>query len=74
MARQRQDFEAALLAARQRAEEAQRLQADGERFTRAVADLIPSMVAFWGRDLRRRCANAAMSAANRTGCGGVRML
>jgi PAS domain S-box-containing protein len=59
VARQRQEFEAALLEARNRAEESQRLQAESERFTREVADLIPSVVAYLDLDLRCRFVNKA---------------
>jgi PAS domain S-box-containing protein len=56
-ARQREQFEAALLAARRSAEESLQRQAQSERFTRSVTDAIPGLVAFWDRDLRCRFAN-----------------
>ncbi|OYV00743.1 MAG: hypothetical protein CFE45_07830, partial [Burkholderiales bacterium PBB5] len=58
-ARQRQEFEAALVDARRRAEESLRLQSESERFSRSVADSIPGLVAFWDRNLRCRFANKA---------------
>ena len=59
VAQRRQEFEAAVLDARKRAEASLRLQVQSERFTRSVADLIPGLVAFWDQDLICRFANNA---------------
>ncbi len=58
-ARQRQEFEAALVEARRRAEESLRLQTQSERFSRSIADSLPGLVAFWDKDLICRFANHA---------------
>ncbi len=59
VASERQRFEAAVLDARQRAEDAARSLAISERFTRSVTDAIPGLVAYWDKDLRCRFANRA---------------
>ncbi len=60
---ERHRFEAALIQARKRAEEAARLRAEHELFTRTVTDAIPGLVSYWDRDLMCRFANTEFAAA-----------
>ncbi len=57
VAKERSQFEAALLDARKRAEIAAETAAAAERFISTITDAMPSLVGYWDKDLRCRFAN-----------------
>ena len=61
VAKQRSQFEAELLSARQRADQAAQALQSSERFLRTVTDAVPGLVAYWDRDLCCRFANNGTS-------------
>jgi diguanylate cyclase (GGDEF)-like protein/PAS domain S-box-containing protein len=57
VANQRSQFEAELLAARQRADQAAVALRESERFLRTITDAVPGLVAYWDKALCCRFAN-----------------
>ncbi|MDP3519342.1 MAG: diguanylate cyclase [Hydrogenophaga sp.] len=57
VANQRSQFEAELLAARQRADQAAVALRESERFLRTITDAVPGLVAYWDKTLCCRFAN-----------------
>lgn len=58
VAADRSRFEAELLGARRRADEAATAAAASARFLRAITDAVPGMVGYWDRELHCRYANS----------------
>ncbi|MFZ6850190.1 diguanylate cyclase domain-containing protein [Undibacterium sp. RuRC25W] len=55
---ERSNFERDLLSARRRADELSEISANNERFIRTVTDSLPSMIAYWDRNLICQFANS----------------